>query len=110
MVWATFEKIILGNVLFGGSYKVAILWNGEIESWVEESLPQQQQTKKKIMRPMLMGEKIMAFMWGTAMSPVLAPLWMCHQLNYLDMYMQGKKPKELGYESPRRCIMDYVFT
>jgi hypothetical protein len=44
------------------------------------------------------------------MSPVLAPLWMCHQLNHLDLARQGKTPAEVGYAVERRALLAYVFT
>jgi hypothetical protein len=100
---SVFEKIILGNVVFGSSYKIGILWDATIET------PGGEPNRNK-MRPMLMGEKIGVFLWGTAMSPVLAPLWMCNQLNYLDIYRQGKTPKDFGYNTVRKSLLDYVFT
>jgi len=96
-----FERITLGNLLFGATYKFGILWNAQIETSLEDNT--------RILRPMLIGEKTAAFLWGTALSPVLAPLWMCNQLNYADMYWQGKTPKECGYQSERRALLDYVF-
>lgn len=109
--YTLFEKIILGNVVFGSSYKLGILWNATVEATVDDpnANPNALYKQKRIVRPMLMGEKIAAFLWGSAMSPVLAPLWLCNQLNYLDIYMQGKKPKDLGYVTDRRSLLDYVF-
>ena len=95
------ERVVLFNLLFGAPYKLGILWNAKIEASLEDDT--------RILRPMLIGEKTAAFLWGTAMSPVLAPIWMCNQLNYLDIYRQGKTPKEFGYQSERRTLLDYVF-
>lgn len=99
-MWSVFEKITLGNVIFGSSYKLGILWNAQIST----------ESNSCEMRPMLIGEKIGAFLWGTALSPVLAPLWMCNQLNYLDIYRQGKTPKDFGYGADRKSVLDYVLT
>lgn len=107
-----FEKILLGNYIVGSAYKFGILWNAKVEATVDDpdASPKSTFKQKKILRPMLMGEKITTFLWGSAMSPVLAPLWMCNQLNYLDLYMQSKTPKECGYGTERRTMLDYVFT
>lgn len=97
------ERITMVNIAFGSLYKLGILWNAQIET--PGDLPNRPGS-----RPMLIGEKIGVFLGGTVMSPVLAPLWMCNQLNYLDIYRQGKSPKDFGYEVRRKTVLDYVFT
>ncbi len=81
---------------YGCAHKYAILWDGQVES-------------KGKMRNMLMGEKIGAFTLGMGYSVLLAPVWLIWDLNKLDLYMQGLRAEDVGYEDEKRNFSDYVY-
>jgi len=97
---ALLNKYLIGSMMYGALYKGTLLWNAKIETGYLE---------KKRVRPMLLGEKCVAFTIGVSMSPVLAPFWFSKQLDYMDMVFKGKTPEELGYEVRRRGMLDWVF-
>lgn len=84
---------------YGAAHKLVLLWNADVETYTKIG---------KTRRPMLMGEKLSAFALGMVYSPLLSPVWLMTDLDYLDMYMSGKKPSDYGYGQERSSTFDYV--
>lgn len=101
------EKYGVGAMIFGATYKALILHNGTIDIYAQ--LPDSD-TKKKIKRPLLLGEKLLCFTMGVALSPVLAPIWACRQLDRFDIAWRDKTPQEMGYDANRTTILDYLLS
>lgn len=96
------RNYLFATTAFGASYKMLMLWNATVETCIDG---------KTALRPLLMGEKLVAFSLGTVCSPLLAPLWAMQSLDHLDMYMMGKTPKELGigHRTRRDTLFDHVY-
>jgi hypothetical protein len=101
------EKYGVGTMIFGAAYKALILHNGTIDTYAH--VPGSD-TKKKIKRPLLLGEKLICFSMGVAISPMLAPFWVCRQLDRFDIAWRDKTPQEMGYDGNRTTVLDYLFS
>lgn len=90
------------STTFGAAYKTYILWDAQVETTTYLD-------KKKQLRPLFMGEKMMAFTGGMIYSPLLAPWWFSMFVDHLDMYRHGKSPYDCGYTTERKTFADYIF-
>ena len=90
---------LAGTMGYGAGRKFAMLWNADVEAYT---------CNGRITRPMLMGDKLSVFTMSMVYSPIIWPVWMMTDLNYLDIYMSGKKPSDYGYDQKKTCTWDYV--
>jgi hypothetical protein len=89
-------KYYLATTLgYSAARKLGMLWNADVESG-------------KITRPMLLGEKLTVFGMSMAYSPFIFPMWLMSDLDYLDIYMSGKKPSDYGYGQEKTNKWDYI--
>ena len=86
---------------YGAAHKLGMLWNANVESYTSNG---------KIIRPMLMGEKLSVFTISMVYSPIMSPVWLMTDLDYLDIYMSGKKPSDYGYGQEKTCAWDYIMS
>jgi hypothetical protein len=95
------RNYFLGAAAYGATRKLFQLWDAKTSYYSECNEP---------MKPMPLGDKLGVFAASIALAPYLSPMWVLEDINYMDVYLSGRDPKEF-FKNNNKCItgIDYIF-
>jgi hypothetical protein len=77
------------------------LWDAKTASYSDYNEP---------MKPMPLGDKIFVMGVCTFYAPVMAPIWLTNDINYIDVCLRGYDPKEFFRTDKKQYYThDYIF-
>lgn len=94
-------RYFLATVAYGSVRKLCHLWKAETSEYSSYDEPN---------KPMPLGDKVGVFAGSLFVAPYIAPVWIMKDLNYMDVRLSGRDPKEF-FKNKSRYIsaFDYIF-
>lgn len=96
------HRYVLAAAAYGLARKVPSLWDGSVAS------PDYANGGAVILRPMLVGEKVMWGLTTMAFAPIMAVSWACKDAAVLECWARGDDARRFGY-TPPVSKADYIF-